>query len=172
MGLAKKASSFLDGLRRHRHHGRKVEKLSEPGVKPVLGERAGEAVATPRHQLRSSPAAAGATGSAPPMTGHMAQEPVLTHMANNATAQNSVKRSAVDRMQPIHVAEDSVDEIYEEEGEQSDEDDESDDEVEQSVAEDMQKLEESFQGISQKYRLINRIGEGVLCRREMCSTLI
>ena len=75
-------------------------------------------------------------------------------------------------MQPIHVAEDSVDEIYEEEGEQSDEDDESDDEVEQSVAEDMQKLEESFQGISQKYRLINRIGEGVLCRREMYSTLI
>lgn len=36
----------------------------------------------------------------------------------------------------------------------------SEDEVDESVAEDMRKLEESFKGISQKYRLINRIGEG------------
>lgn len=38
---------------------------------------------------------------------------------------------------------------------------ESDEDVEESVAEDMRKLEESFKGISQKYRLINRIGEGM-----------
>ncbi len=37
---------------------------------------------------------------------------------------------------------------------------ESEDEVDESVVEDMRKLEESFKGISQKYRLINRIGEG------------
>jgi len=38
--------------------------------------------------------------------------------------------------------------------------DESEDEVETSVAEDMRQFEESFQNISQRYRLINRIGEG------------
>ncbi|ETN45363.1 uncharacterized protein HMPREF1541_09194 [Cyphellophora europaea CBS 101466] len=37
---------------------------------------------------------------------------------------------------------------------------ESDEEVDDSVLEDMRKLEESFTGISQKYRLVNRIGEG------------
>ena len=42
----------------------------------------------------------------------------------------------------------------------SDDSDESEDEVDESVIEDMRKLEESFKGISQKYRLINRIGEG------------
>ena len=36
----------------------------------------------------------------------------------------------------------------------------SEDEVDDSVVEDMRRLEESFKGISQKYRLINRIGEG------------
>jgi cell division control protein 7 len=38
--------------------------------------------------------------------------------------------------------------------------DESEDEVDESVVEDMKKLEESFKGISERYRLINRIGEG------------
>jgi cell division control protein 7 len=37
---------------------------------------------------------------------------------------------------------------------------ESDQEVDDSVLEDMRKLEESFTGISQRYRLLNRIGEG------------
>lgn len=38
---------------------------------------------------------------------------------------------------------------------------ESDEEIDDSVLEDMHKLEESFAGISQKYRLVNRIGEGM-----------
>lgn len=38
--------------------------------------------------------------------------------------------------------------------------DESQEEVDELVAEDMKKLEMSFKGISQKYRLVNRIGEG------------
>jgi len=42
------------------------------------------------------------------------------------------------------------------------EDDQSEYEVDDTVAEDMRKLEENFKGISQKYRLINRIGEGML----------
>ena len=43
-----------------------------------------------------------------------------------------------------------------------DEDEESDNEIDETVAEDMCKLEENFKGISLKYRLINRIGEGML----------
>ena len=37
---------------------------------------------------------------------------------------------------------------------------ESDDEIDESVAEDIQKFEDSFKGITRRYRLINRIGEG------------
>lgn len=33
-------------------------------------------------------------------------------------------------------------------------------EIDESVKEDMRKLEETFTGISERYRLINRIGEG------------
>jgi hypothetical protein len=40
---------------------------------------------------------------------------------------------------------------------------ESDDEVDESVLDDMRKLEESFHGISSRYRLVNRIGEGRSC---------
>jgi cell division control protein 7 len=43
----------------------------------------------------------------------------------------------------------------------SDEDAEcSEEELEQSVAEDMARFEDTFKGISDRYRLINRIGEG------------
>lgn len=37
----------------------------------------------------------------------------------------------------------------------------TDEDIDESVMEEMQKLEESFVGISRKYRLINRIGEGM-----------
>jgi len=40
----------------------------------------------------------------------------------------------------------------------------SEDEVDETVMEDMRKLEEDFKGISQQYRLINRIGEGNFAR--------
>lgn len=36
----------------------------------------------------------------------------------------------------------------------------SDEEVEDAVAEDMARFEESFAGITKRFRLINRIGEG------------
>jgi cell division control protein 7 len=41
----------------------------------------------------------------------------------------------------------------------------SDEEVEQSVAEDMSRFEETFVGINKRFRLINRIGEGMLWRQ-------
>ncbi|KAK4994474.1 Cell division control protein 7, partial [Elasticomyces elasticus] len=37
---------------------------------------------------------------------------------------------------------------------------ESEEEIEQSVAEDIERFEQSFKDINQRYRLINRIGEG------------
>lgn len=56
--------------------------------------------------------------------------------------------------------------------EESDREDEVPEEVDESVREDMRKLEETFPGISERYRLINRIGEGIcLCgspRRSLC----
>jgi cell division control protein 7 len=39
--------------------------------------------------------------------------------------------------------------------------DSSDEEVEDSVQEDMARFEESFVGITKRFRLINRIGEGM-----------
>lgn len=39
--------------------------------------------------------------------------------------------------------------------------DSSDEEVEDSVQEDMARFEETFVGISKRFRLINRIGEGM-----------
>jgi len=42
----------------------------------------------------------------------------------------------------------------------SDYSDDSVGEVDESVAEDMLNLEDTFKGISQRFRLINRIGEG------------
>jgi cell division control protein 7 len=38
--------------------------------------------------------------------------------------------------------------------------DSSDEEVDDAVAEDMSRFEESFAGITKRFRLINRIGEG------------
>lgn len=35
--------------------------------------------------------------------------------------------------------------------------------VDESVAEDMDRFEETFKGINKRYRLINRIGEGLPC---------
>lgn len=44
------------------------------------------------------------------------------------------------------------------EGDHEDEDEEE--EVDDSVREDMKKLEDTFPGISDRFRLVNRIGEG------------
>ncbi|KAI5303510.1 hypothetical protein KEM56_007472 [Ascosphaera pollenicola] len=53
---------------------------------------------------------------------------------------------------------DGIESPSESEDEEDEEDEEED--VDAFVAEDMKKLEESFKGISQRFRLINRIGEG------------
>jgi cell division control protein 7 len=67
--------------------------------------------------------------------------------------------------QSIQLVEDDEDGVAEansyDEYEDEDEDEDEDD-IDDSVIEDMRKLEESFKGISQKYKLINRIGEGIV----------
>lgn len=89
----------------------------------------------------------------------MAFEVDLAHESGTDQVYGSRKPQAMADSQRKQIVED---EEEEEGGELSDEDDEeeSEDEVEESVIEDMQRLEESFRGISRKYRLINRIGEG------------
>ncbi len=62
-------------------------------------------------------------------------------------------------MSYLHSEDDDVDD-QSVDGFSSEDSEESEDEIDESVMEDMRKLEESFKGISQKYRLINRIGEG------------
>lgn len=73
-----------------------------------------------------------------------------------------------------HISSESGEESYHEDGkdgeDEEEDDDEDEEEVDESVLEDMRKLEESFEGISQKYRMINRIGEG-LCFRSFCAHL-
>lgn len=39
---------------------------------------------------------------------------------------------------------------------------EEEEEVDESVREDMKKLEDTFPGISDRFRLVNRIGEGMV----------
>lgn len=72
--------------------------------------------------------------------------------------------------QHIQIVEDEEEDEEDEEDLSEDyEDGESEDEVDESVIEDMRKLEESFRGISRKYRLINRIGEGEISIHFSCS---
>lgn len=61
----------------------------------------------------------------------------------------------------------TVSDVEDEEAYSSDSSERSEDsigEVDESVAEDIYKLEETFKGISTRFRLINRIGEGGRCQ--------
>lgn len=91
-----------------------------------------------------------------------------------------VKMATVKRMRmttnEVDVHRDQREHVYDEaeteEAEQMDEsrgpleesgcthDGESEEEVEECVAEDMERFEQSFRNITQRYKLINRIGEG------------
>lgn len=88
----------------------------------------------------------------------MAQKIAYTHENDAHHVEYSrVARDTTDNYR-IHIVEDEEED--EEDLPEDYEDGESEDEVDESVIEDMRKLEESFRGISRKYRLINRIGEG------------
>jgi cell division control protein 7 len=48
------------------------------------------------------------------------------------------------------------------------EESEFEEEVDESVREDMRKLEDTFPGISDRFRLVNRIGEGMVSSYMAC----
>lgn len=70
-----------------------------------------------------------------------------------------------DEMEDVDDREQGLDEsrAETEEGEdyESDASDATDEIVDPTVAEDIQKFEETFKGIKERFRLINRIGEGM-----------
>jgi hypothetical protein len=178
MGLVKKASKLLRGVRRHRNDLRSPRLLKEEKLNIRSTGRIGRFIA--KHKLRRRrPEGEAQTDRKPGNTtkAAMAYEYETEYMYEQGVHQMERPRVQRHMAQPqhIHIAEDQDEEEEEEEEDEVEEDDggeglsgeendndESEDEVEESVIEDMRKLEESFRGISRKYRLINRIGEGDL----------
>ena len=92
----------------------------------------------------------------------MGQNVILIHEDGDVPSNSAHKlRKMESRRQMVRVPDDE-DELQELDDEEtsSEASIETEDDVDESVAEDMRKLEESFKGISTRYRLINRIGEG------------
>lgn len=123
--------------------------------------------ASPSKERRASAAPTATAREAP------AREPPTKLRKRNRDAMGynniAIHEDTSARTQHLHVPEFQImtehgpNHPFSEEDEDEDEEDEhSEDEVDETVAEDMKKLEENFKGISQKYRLINRIGEGML----------
>lgn len=107
-------------------------------------------VASARPPEREPRAAAGKEG---PRYRNMAHTAIAIH--EDSQYDLSTDQAETEEMVQLESDRDeSVDEAMHESS------DESEDEVDETVVEDMRRLEESFTGISQKYRLINRIGEG------------
>lgn len=68
----------------------------------------------------------------------------------------------IEDVDPAGMEDTEHDDDDEEEEEEEDNDSSDDDQVERSVQEDMDKLQRDFPGFRDKYRLIKRIGEGML----------
>ena len=162
MGFVKKASALLDGVRRHRNDGRSSRRIKKPEVKSTVGKEEGKPAvsASELHRLRLRLGKAGAF-----VPSKEAETVALTAVASKLNHDKPSYRarpySTMEVPRPIELVEDDEDDLEDEETYDGYEEDEDEgDEIDDSVAEDMRKLEESFRGISQKYRLINRIGEG------------
>jgi hypothetical protein len=161
MGLVKRASTLFEGFRRHRNDGRSSRRPNEPDVKPTAvrkEEKPGVPASEPR-RLRLRPRRAVAIAPSEE-TDTMAQTATFSQQNQDRTSHRAYHNSAMEERRPIQLVEDEEDGLEGEEASDEYEDDEDD--IDDSVAEDMKKLEDSFKGISQKYRLINRIGEGNL----------
>jgi len=180
MGLVNKANKLLQGVRRRRNELRSPRQLK--GEKVNIRSTGGFGRFIAKHKLRRhrlNPEEQ--TDGKPGDTTKAAMEFEMEYVHEHAIQQMEQPRvsRAIAQPQCIQIAEveDEEEEDEEEEDEEEDQgedegdgeedlsgeendDDESGDEVEESVIEDMRKLEESFRGISRKYRLINRIGEG------------
>ena len=116
--------------------------------------------------LRQSRRVAGRAGATPTFgkrkKARMGQNAILIHEDNDVQARSGQKLRKMESRRQLGLVPDEEDELQEMEGEEtsSEASIETEEDVDESVAEDMRKLEESFKGISTKYRLMNRIGEG------------
>lgn len=153
MRLAQKATGLLKGLRPKQSGGRRADGLDKDEAKP-LNEKA-RVEELKRKQASRPPRGLAATAIAP------STRKRCRSMGHPAIAIHEDGYDA--NTQPRHVrkmaAQLAQDEASEQDESGSDATD-SEAEPDESVMEDMKKLEESFEGISHKYRLINRIGEG------------
>jgi len=88
----------------------------------------------------------------------MGNTAIAIHEDEDATHHVSAVRTSNTSRTVAPLESDEEDSMADSMSEQSED---SEDDIDESVMEDMRKLEESFKGISQRYRLINRIGEGI-----------
>jgi hypothetical protein len=158
MGLVKKASKLLDGVRRHKNEVRDADNGKPEEI--VVPAKSKLQIFSAVRKLRRKRARETTKSSSRVQQDQegMAQGMASTQLAPVQQPQSFHKpRSMADSRQIQIVEDEEDDEDLSEDYDES----ESEDEVDESVVEDMRRLEESFKGISQKYRLINRIGEGI-----------
>ena len=174
MTLAKKASAFFRRIRRHKNERRSTRNatLEEVELRSSGKSTCSNPLTVEKLKSRSVSSKEGAVAEAIQHKHAMTLGAFTIHEDQSLKFHRCGNEDAMDNDQSLHLVDDddddNEDEDDEEEGEReggeditSDEYDESEDEVDESVLEDMRRLEESFKGISQKYRLINRIGEGL-----------
>ena len=160
MRLAQKASGLLKGLRPSKQPvDRRADGPDENEAKPSerevarstakeKGSSPNEPASSSRHRHRDCHGQKTQEHGSPC---HCYPRRCPSHkLSAQATPQDVCTRSLPDRSRTMSLYETSL----------MSDDTDSDDEPDESVMEDMKKLEESFEGISRRYRLINRIGEG------------
>lgn len=157
MGLVKKASQLWQGARRHKKDSRGSKDDIEIGVKVAPKGKVAKFLAEKKLRLQKANRDTAEEESAEDKERTLMTRGVLSiHDLNDHMMEDSHKLRVIAKEQRIHIVEDDDEEDKTDESDEG----ESEDEVDESVIEDMRKLEENFKGISLKYRLLNRIGEG------------
>ena len=157
MGLVKKASKLLKGVHRHKDERRSPPYSTEKTLHARSTGRIGRFVGGQKLQRHRSTLETSKDNPPEHITeAVMAQEVAHMHGHNTHQMENSRKPRTMADTPRIQISEDDE----EKDQVEVDNEFESEDEVDESVIEEMHKLEESFRGISRRYRLINRIGEG------------
>ena len=156
MGLVKKASKLL-GTRQHGNESKGLLPVNEKCPYVQSKGRVGSFIAAQKLKRRRKGTVEAAEAPLAYAKPTMVQGITLTYDTSTRQAECFPKSRAMVDPQRIQIVED---EEEHDDGPIVYHDSESEDEVDESVVEDMRKLEENFKGISQKYRLINRIGEG------------
>jgi len=168
MKLAMKASGVLQALR-HKQSSQKPANRSTDGLPryiiqdPRDSRREEHYVEITRRSSRIAAAAREGAIATSRRNRNMGHYAVNIHEDTEAVDRHAMKaRKVEDHGRVRLVSDDEMSGTDDEEEESEFEETESEEEIDETVAEDMLKLEQSFKGISQKYRLINRIGEGPL----------